>query len=70
MFNGPGKYNEECTIVRALTGGGVILIVVDGKLGEGFEVQATLNHLMDLPRMLRVVADGIEAQQRAEGLIP
>lgn len=70
LFNGPGKYDAECTAARKSTGGGVILIVLDGSRGEGFEVQATLDHLMDLPRILRAVAEGIEAQQRAEGLIP
>lgn len=66
MFNGPGKYNYQCTRVREMTGGGVILIVVDGKRGEGFEVQATLEQILKLPAMLRTVADGIDQQIKAQ----
>lgn len=68
MFNGPGKYDKECTAVREMTGGGVVLMVLDGKQGEGFSVQATLEQIVHLPHLLRTVADGIEAQQRAAGL--
>lgn len=70
MFNGPGKYDAECTRAREMTGGGVVLIVLEGKAGAGFAVQASLDQLLDLPKTLRTVADGIEAQQRAAGFTP
>ena len=58
---GSGKYDELCTYVREQTRAeGVILVVLDGTQGTGFEVQGILEVHLKLPAMLREVADKIE----------
>ncbi|MGA7807863.1 hypothetical protein [Bradyrhizobium sp.] len=58
---GPGKYDTQCTWVRKeLQAEGVILLVIGGKHGAGFSVQASLKLILELPRLLRDVADEIE----------
>ena len=58
---GPGKYDEHATKVRNETdAAGVILIVIDGKRGSGFSVQASPDFVARLPTLLRAVADGID----------
>lgn len=65
IFNGPGKYDAECTRVRDATNAdGVILIVIGGTLGQGFSVQAPLEVIARLPETLRDVANQIERQLR------
>ena len=64
MAFGPGKYDLVCTAARlAAEALGVILIVIEGKEGNGFAVQLHPDLLKDgtLPKVLRRVADGIEA---------
>jgi hypothetical protein len=62
MSIGPGRYNEVCADVRKRTHAkGVILIVMEGDKGEGFEVQAPLDIVLALPKLLRSLADQIEA---------
>ena len=62
MAIGPGRYDEEATIVMETTKAqGVILIVIGGNKGEGFAIQATLDVTLALPKMLRLIADQIEA---------
>jgi hypothetical protein len=61
---GPGKYDDAATVARAVSGGSVVLLVIGGEHGEGFSVQAELPVLMQLPRLLRVVADAIERDAR------
>lgn len=57
----PGKYNDACTAARALTGGSVVLIVLNGKKGAGFAMQAESPVIIDgLPALLRRLADNIE----------
>lgn len=60
---GPGKYNASCTqLVAELAADGVVLIVVNGKRGSGFAVQATpLVHAL-LPSLLRSIADDIDIE--------
>jgi hypothetical protein len=61
MALGPGKYDDECTTVRArLEAEGVILIVFGGKHGGGFSCQATLETTLRLPAILRNMAGEIE----------
>lgn len=60
MAQGPGKYDAACTAARELTGGSVLLIVLGGKLGSGFAVQAEERYAAEMPRLLRAVADEIE----------
>jgi hypothetical protein len=58
---GPGKYDKECTAAREATGGSVLLIVLNGKVGAGFSAQiADPRALIILPQLLRDVADQIE----------
>lgn len=56
MSHGPGKYDDAATAAREISGGGVVLIVVEGKLGHGFSAQVSAAHLRDLPEMLEEVA--------------
>jgi len=70
MAWGPGKYDDVCTAARleagvdvAGRGGGVVLMVLGGKLGTGFSVQADLRTLAQLPNILESIA----AQLRAAG---
>jgi hypothetical protein len=59
---GPGRYDDIATAVQAQTQArGVILIVVSGNRGEGFECHATMEVTQALPKMLRHIADQIEA---------
>ena len=61
MAVGPGKYDDEATLVRERTNArGVIVIVIDGDKGEGFACQADLLTTLTLPAMLRSIADQIE----------
>jgi hypothetical protein len=67
MSDGPGKYDDEATWVRErIKASGVILIVVGGDRGQGFEVQATLEVTLNLPTMLRTLADQIEADLKQQ----
>jgi hypothetical protein len=43
-----------------LTGGSVLLIVMDGNKGHGFSVKANPMHILTLPQLLRHVADQME----------
>lgn len=66
MTNGPGRYDPECTELRErLKASGLVLIVRGGIKGEGFEVQLSALDLVHFPRVLRDMADQIEAQLRA-----
>lgn len=41
MAQGPGKYDDECTAARLMTGGRMVaLVVLNGHHGSGFSVQA------------------------------
>lgn len=54
---GPGKYDDECTMLRESTEAqGVIVIVIGGKLGSGFSVQADRHTTLLLPHMLEYMA--------------
>lgn len=65
--NGPGRYDPECTELRErLKASGLVLIVRDGIKGEGFEVQLNALDLIHFPKVLREMADQIEAQLRAD----
>lgn len=57
MSNGAGKYNDLCTEVRKQAEAqGAIVIVLGGKLGSGFSVQADVDTLSLLPEMLETIA--------------
>ncbi len=59
---GSGRYGELCTEIRQRTkAAGVILIVIAGEKGEGFECQLPAGIAPQMPRILREMADKIEA---------
>lgn len=61
MAIGPGKYDAECTWVRQRLGARAVLLVVAGGIkGQGFSVQGTPNYLVNLPAVLREVAQIME----------
>lgn len=67
--NGPGKYDYACTLARGVTEGrGVVLIILDGRFGNGFSVQCEDPAMLaSLPTMLRSTADAVERTTQAEG---
>jgi hypothetical protein len=65
MSVGPGKYDSFATSVREATKAqGVILIVYEGYLGSGFSCQLPLEQVLEVPRVLRQMADQIEADMK------
>ena len=61
MALGPGKYDALASVVRERAkAAGVIVMVIDGRHGSGFSVQASAEITSRLPQLLRVMADGIE----------
>lgn len=68
MAIGPGKYDEEATLVMERTKAhGVVLVVINGDKGSGlttkddFAVLGTLPVMVMLPTILRSIADQIES---------
>ena len=66
MSIGPGKYDEVCTQARISADAlAVALIVLGGNKGSGFSVQcverANDKVMVELPKLLRSMADQIEA---------
>lgn len=62
MALGPGKYDHLATSVRVKADArGVILLVLGGNLGSGFSVQADGPTTLQLPDLLRDMANQIEA---------
>lgn len=61
MALGPGKYDDEATRVRFDTQAeGVILVVLNGAKGSGFSAQLSLPLTLNLPMILRDIANQIE----------
>ena len=62
---GPGKYDDECTLMREqLEAQAVILIVFSGKKGSGFSVQAPLPVIVGLPDTLEHMASEMRRSMR------
>lgn len=60
MATGPGKYDRQATIARNLTEAkGIALIVLGGKKGDGFSVQAPPEVIVRLPELLEHMAKSI-----------
>lgn len=60
-LEGEGKYDQECQqAFESCQAEGILLIVINGRLGHGFS--AVLNHRLTMlvPTLLRKVADEIE----------
>lgn len=61
MALGPGTYDKETTEIREkVKADGVVLLIINGDRGMGFEVQATGVVLAHLPHLLRLAADDME----------
>lgn len=59
MF-GPGKYDDLCDLVReqaGITTGGVVVMVIGGKHGSGFSIQADALTSLAMPALLEAVAE-------------
>jgi hypothetical protein len=70
-MRGPGKYDDAATVARLSTDAdGVALIVFGGSAGSGFSVQGPLAFLLDLPTVLRTMADQIERDNSEGGSAP
>ena len=55
-MNGPGKYDDACTEARKATQAEACLVIVlNGKRGSGFSVQASS------PLMLKFIVDVLES---------
>jgi len=65
-MNGPGKYDDVCTMVRERTEArAVLVVVIDGKLGNGFSFQGDPLSLASVPEMLEDVARQIREDRAA-----
>lgn len=68
--NEPGKYDDLCTLVRvASEADAVVVIIVNGIMGNGFSIQLTSEELVqNIPAMLEKMAKDIRAdlQKRAQ----
>ena len=69
-MEGPGKYDDICTMVRENTQAtGAIVIVVDGNKGSGFSVQTISPDFANiLPKILRLMADDLEDERNKDKL--
>ena len=53
--NGPGKYDDICTVARERTDAqAAIVIIINGVLGSGFSLQSDV--VVQLPDMLETMA--------------
>lgn len=58
-----GKYDAEATLVRSITGGkAVFLMVVDGRRGNGFAVQTTSETFV--PAIIKTLRDTANQLER------
>lgn len=68
MADGPGKYDDLASLVRERTKArGVLLLVLDGHLGSGFSAQMPLVDQLQMPALLRTVAEQIEKDNLMRG---
>jgi hypothetical protein len=65
--NGPGKYDDVATVAMRMTGAdGVLVCILGGVYGDGFEVHITQPETLDnLPKLLREIADRIEKDRQS-----
>jgi hypothetical protein len=67
MTIGVGKYNHLCTYVRKQANAdGALVIIIGGKLGSGFSIQAPLVLQLQLPDVLESMAKQIRADFHEE----
>ena len=68
MAIGPGKYDAIATMAREQAEAeAVVVILFNGKHGDGFSVQQPVGARIDLPALLRLMADQIERDIRPQG---
>ena len=61
MALGPSRYDATAEAVLLLTGAhGVVLGIIGGNQGSGFAIKATADLHLQLPGILRQIADEIE----------
>lgn len=61
MPAGKGKYDDLTTYVREQSEArAVIVMVIDGIHGSGFSIQTEVGGILNLPHLLRHMADEIE----------
>ena len=62
---GAGKYDQICTEIREKTNArGIIVIIIDGNLGNGFSCQADPELILKLPDMLEFMAKEIRGHPK------
>lgn len=70
MAHGAGKYDDECTFLRSMTGAqGAAIIIIDGNGGHGFSVQMPVDELKRLPSTLEEMAKQIRLDLVSAGLL-
>lgn len=58
---GPGKYDKQLSAALIACGANQgLLIAYDGKEGPGFSAQLTMELMINVPKILRSIADEIE----------
>jgi hypothetical protein len=66
MALGPGKYDDLCTLVRLQADAdAAIVIVLGGRVGNGFDCQGSPELILQLPGILRSIADQIETDTKS-----
>lgn len=64
-MEGPGKYDDVLTAAReACDATAALLIVIDGRHGSGFAIEAPQAVIEILPNYLRDMADKIEKDEQ------
>lgn len=70
LTDNPGKYDDLCQLARvAAEAKGAVLMVFDGKAGNGFSVQLTPELLVLLPGLLDYMAKEIRRDLVKKGLV-
>ena len=65
---GPGKYDDVCTRAREQAEGlGAIVIIFEGKHGNGFSCQLPPSAIPVIPDVLRQIAEQIEDGEGKDG---
>jgi hypothetical protein len=63
-MNGPGKYDNICTVVREETEAEIaIVVVINGNKGTGFSVQS---HNPDIVDVLPMILDNMASELRGD----
>lgn len=66
MALGPGKYDDKLTVALDGESSGILMIMA-GPKGPGFSCQCTPEQFERLPKVLRMLADEMEADNKRVG---